>query len=69
MKIVDADPKKDYPICTKKEGTLNPTVAPNFLSFLDDPDEEAMLGELDKMIQDGDLEEEIDENYTTEPEW
>ena len=69
MKIVDADPKKVYPMCVKKEGTLSPTIAPNFLSFLDDPDEDAMLGELDKMIQDGELEEEIDDNYTTEPEW
>jgi hypothetical protein len=69
LKIVDADPKRVYPVCVKKEGTLAPTVVPNFLSFLDDPDEDAMLGELDKMIQDGELEEEIDENYTTEPEW
>jgi hypothetical protein len=69
LRIVDADPKKDYPICVKKEGTLTPSVTPNFLSFLDDPDEDAMLGELDKMIQEGELEEEIDENYTTEPEW
>jgi len=69
MKIVDADPKKVYPMCVKKEGALSPTIAPNFLSFLDDPDEDAMLGELDKMIKDGELEEEIDENYTTEPEW
>jgi hypothetical protein len=69
IKIVDGDPKKAYPICVKKEGTLTPTVAPHFLSFLDDPDEDAMLGELDKMIKDGELEEEIDENYTTEPEW
>lgn len=69
LKIVDADPKKVYPVCVKKEGTLAPTVVPNFLSFLDDPDEDAMLGELDKMIEDGELEEEIDENYTTEPEW
>jgi hypothetical protein len=69
MKIVDTDPKKEYPVCVKKEGTLTPTITPNYLSFLDDPDEDAMLGELDKMILDGDLEEEIDENYTTEPEW
>jgi hypothetical protein len=69
VRIVDADPKKDYPVCVKKEGTIAPTVTPNFLSFLDDPDEDAMLGEVDKMIQDGELEEEIDENYTTEPEW
>jgi len=69
IKIVDGDPKKDYPVCVKKEGTLTPTIAPNFLSFLDDPDEDAMLGELDQMIKEGDLEEEIDENYTTEPEW
>ncbi len=69
MKIVDADPKKVYPVCVKKEGTLTPTATPNFLSFLDDPDEDAMLGELNKMIKDGELEEEIDENYTTEPEW
>jgi len=69
LKIVDADPKKEYPVCVKKEGTLSPTIVPNFLSFLDDPDEDAMLGELDSMIQNGELEEEIDENYTTEPEW
>jgi hypothetical protein len=56
-------------MCVKKEGALTPTTTPDFLSFLDDPDEDAMLGELDKMIQDGELEEEIDENYTTEPEW
>jgi hypothetical protein len=66
---VDADVKKQYPICVKKEGTLTPSVTPNFLSFLDDPDEDAMLGELDKLIESGELEEEIDENYTTEPEW
>ncbi len=69
IKIVDGDPKKHYPVCVKKEGTLTPTNVPNFLSFLEDPDEDAMLGELNKMIQDGELEEEIDENYTTEPEW
>jgi hypothetical protein len=68
-KIVDADPKKVYPACVKKEGSLAPTIVPDFLSFLDDPDEDAMLGELDKMIENGELEEEIDENYTTEPEW
>ena len=69
MKIVEGDPKKTYPICVKKEGTMTPTASPNFLSFLDDPDEDAMLGELDKLIESGELEEEIDENYTTEPEW
>jgi hypothetical protein len=69
LKITDADPKKEYPVCVKKEGSLTPSAVPNFLSFLDDPDEDAMLGELDKMILDGELEEEIDENYTTEPEW
>lgn len=69
LKIVDGDPKKEYPICVKKEGTLTPSVTPNFLSFLDDPDEDAMLGELNSLIESGDLEEEIDENYTTEPEW
>jgi hypothetical protein len=68
-KIVEGDPKKEYPICVKKEGTMTPSAAPNFLSFLDDPDEDAMLGELDKLIESGELEEEIDENYTTEPEW
>ena len=68
-KVVDADAKKVYPVCVKKEGTLAPTAAPDFLSFLDDPDENAMLSELDEMIKDGELEEEIDENYTTEPEW
>jgi len=69
MKIVESDPKKVYPLCVKKEGAMTPTAAPNFLSFLDDPDEDAMLGELDKLIESGEMEEEIDENYTTEPEW
>jgi len=69
IKILDGDPKKQYPVCVKKEGTLTPSSVPNFLSFLEDTDEDAMLGELNKMIQDGELEEEIDENYTTEPEW
>jgi len=68
-KIVEGDPKKVYPVCVKKEGTMTPSATPNFLSFLDDPDEDAMLGELDKLIESGELEEEIDENYTTEPEW
>ena len=70
MKIVESDPKKVYPLCVKKDGTMAPSVTPNFLSFLDDDDDEdAMLGELDKLIESGDLEEEVDENYTTEPEW
>ncbi len=69
MKIVEGDDKKVYPLCVKKEGTMAPTITPNFLSFLDDPDEDAQLGELDTLIQSGELEEEIDENYTTEPEW
>lgn len=68
-KIVEGDPKKVYPVCIKKEGTMTPSATPNFLSYLDDPDEDAMLGELDKLIESGELEEEIDENYTTEPEW
>ena len=70
MKIVENDPKKIYPVCVKKDGTMAPSVTPNFLSFLDDDDDEdAMLGELDKLIESGELEEEVDENYTTEPEW
>lgn len=69
MKIVDGDATKKYPICVKKEGSLAPTIVPQFFSFLDDPDEEAMLGELNDLIKEGGLEEEIDENYTTEPEW
>jgi hypothetical protein len=69
VRITDADPKREYPLCVKKEGSLTPTAPPNFLSFLDEPDEQAMMGELDKMILDGEMEEEIDENYTTEPEW
>lgn len=69
MKIVDGVDDKIYPLCVKKEGTLAPTIVPQFYSFLDDPDEEAMLGELNDLIKEGGLEEEIDENYTTEPEW
>ncbi len=69
MKITDGVDSKEYPICVKKEGTLAPTIVPQFFSFLDEPDEEAMMGELNDMIKSGGLEEEIDENYTTEPEW
>jgi hypothetical protein len=68
-RILDTDPTKEYPVCVKKEGTLAVTVMPNITSFLDDPDEEAMMKELDDMIKDGGMEEEIDENFTTEPEW
>ncbi len=69
LRILDADPKQTYPICTKKEGTLAVAVVPNYESFLDDPDEDAMLTELNELIKDGDMEEEVDENFTTEPEW
>jgi len=68
-RILDADEKKVYPLCVKQEGTLAAMVTPNYESFLDDPDEEAMLNELNDLIKDGDMEEEVDENFTTEPEW
>lgn len=68
-KILDADEKKTYPLCVKQEGTLAAMVTPNYESFLDDPDEEAMLNELNDLIKDGDMEEEVDENFSTEPEW
>jgi hypothetical protein len=68
-KIMDADEKKDYPVCVKQEGTLAALVTPTYESFLDDPDEEAMLNELNDLIKDGNMEEEIDESFTTEPEW
>ncbi len=69
IKILDADEKKVYPLCVKQEGTLAAMVIPNYESFLDDPDEEAMLSELNDLIKDGDMEEEVDENFSTEPEW
>ena len=69
MRILDADEKKTYPVCVKQEGVLAPMVLPNYESFLDDPDEEAMLSELNDLIKEGDMEEEVDENFTTEPEW
>lgn len=68
-RIIDTVPGKEYPVCVKKEGTLAAVVLPNINTFLDDPDEEAMMKELDDMIKDGGMEEEIDENFTTEPEW
>jgi hypothetical protein len=68
-RILDADEKKSYPICVKQEGALTALVVPNYESFLDDPDEEAMLSELNDLIKEGDMEEEVDENFTTEPEW
>jgi hypothetical protein len=68
-RILDADEKKVYPLCVKQEGTLAALVVPNYESFLDDPDEEAMLSELNDLIKDGDMEEEVDENFSTEPEW
>ena len=69
MRIQDADEKKTYPVCVKQEGVLAAMAAPNYESFLDDPDEEAMLSELNDLIKEGDMEEEVDENFTTEPEW
>lgn len=69
MRILDTEEKKSYPICVKQEGTLAKVAAPTYESFLDDPDEDAMLGELDDLIKDGNMEEEVDENFTTEPEW
>lgn len=68
-KIFESDPARQYPVCVRSEGVLTATVAQDYFSYLDDPDEEAMLGEVDKMISDGELEEEVDENFTTEPEW
>ncbi|HOW30682.1 MAG TPA: hypothetical protein PLP88_03885 [Bacteroidales bacterium] len=68
-RILDTDEKKEYPVCVKKEGSLAAAILPTAVSFLDDPDEEAMMKELDDMIKDGGMEEEIDENFTTEPEW
>jgi hypothetical protein len=68
-RILDTDQGKAYPICVKKEGTLAASALPDVTSFLDDPDEEAMMKEVDDMIKDGGMEEEIDENFTTEPEW
>jgi hypothetical protein len=69
MRIMDADEKKTYPLCVKKEGSLAAMVTPNYESFLDDPDEEAMISELNDLIKEGDMEEEVDESFTTEPEW
>ncbi|NVO18369.1 MAG: hypothetical protein HXX13_01640 [Bacteroidetes bacterium] len=69
IRILDADEKKVYPVCVKQEGALAAMVIPNYESFLDDPDEEAMIAELDDLIKGGDMEEEVDENFTTEPEW
>ena len=69
MRILDADESKTYPLCVRKEGTLTKAAPPVFESFLDDPDEDAMLNELNDLIKDGDMEEEVDENFTTEPEW
>ncbi len=69
MRILDADESKTYPLCVRKEGTLAKAAPPVFESFLDDPDEDAMLNELNDLIKDGDMEEEVDENFTTEPEW
>lgn len=68
-KIIDADPKKTYPVCVKKEGALSSKSVSEQFTYLDDLDEIAILGELDDMIKEGNLEEQIDENYSTEPEW
>lgn len=68
MKIVDADPAKNYPLCSRKEGTLNLAVAPAALPFFEE-DEQAAYDEIDEMIKSGNLEEQIDDNYTTEPDW
>lgn len=69
IRILDANPQKEYPVCVKQEGTLTVKNIPTYQSYLEEPDDEAMLRELDEMIDSGGLEEEIDDNFTTEPEW
>lgn len=68
-RIIDANPQQQYPVCIRKEGNLAIKNPPTYQSYLEEPDDEAMLQELDEMIDSGGLEEEIDENFTTEPEW
>jgi hypothetical protein len=70
IKISDIDEKKIYPVVVKEQGLFVTNTIPQIQSILDEPDEETMLKEFDEMLDNEDgFGEEVDENFTTEPEW
>jgi hypothetical protein len=58
IKISDAVPGKEYPVCVKQTGELTKTAVPLPSFDFDDIDDEAILQEVDDMIKDGQLDEE-----------
>lgn len=69
LKIKDGDELVKYPVCVKKEGVLAVKPTPIGSGFAEDTDEQAMLAEVDDLIESGELEEEYDQNFPPEPEW
>jgi hypothetical protein len=71
IKISDAVPGIEYPVCVKQMGQLTKT-AISLPSFdFDEIDDEAMMQEVDDMVKDGQLDEEdtADENPPSEIPW
>jgi hypothetical protein len=69
IKISDIDEKKVYPVIVKSMGALSANSIPALPVIIDDADEQVMLKEFDEFIDKDGFEEEVDENFTTEPEW
>jgi hypothetical protein len=69
IKISDIDEKKEYPVIVKSMGTLSANSIPALPVIIDEADEQVMLKEFDEFIDKDGFEEEVDENFTTEPEW
>jgi len=58
IKISEAVPGKEYPVCVKQTGELTKTAVPLPSFDFDEIDDDAVLQEVDDMIKDGQLEEE-----------
>lgn len=69
LKIKDGDESVIYPVCVKQEGVLATKPMPVGQGFTEDTDEQAMLAEVDDLIEAGELDEEFDENLPPETEW
>jgi hypothetical protein len=71
IKISEAVPGKDYPVCVKQTGELTKAAVPLPSFDFDDIDDEAILQEVDDMIKDGQLDEEdtSEESASTDLPW
>jgi len=58
IKISEAVPGVEYPVCVKKMGELAKTIVPLPSFDFDEIDDDAMMQEVDDMIKDGQLDEE-----------